>query len=61
MCEAHAICPNCGQPDLDEDEKRCLTWNGIATREYRCHSCDAQVTVTVRVPSTRLEPSLFYG
>ena len=55
MCDVAATCPNCGQQDLDQDEKFCLNLDGISTREYRCHLCDALITVTVRAP---LEPAL---
>jgi len=55
VCDVAATCPNCGQQDLDQDEKFCLNLDGISTREYRCHLCDALITVTVRAP---LEPAL---
>jgi DNA-directed RNA polymerase subunit RPC12/RpoP len=50
MCEVHAHCPNCGQPNLDADEAGCRLTSDVVNgqrfwREYRCSRCDARVTV----------------
>jgi hypothetical protein len=49
MCEIGAVCPNCGQQDLDSDERSCITLDGAAYREYRCRCCRALVNVEVPV------------
>jgi DNA-directed RNA polymerase subunit RPC12/RpoP len=46
MCEIGAVCPNCGQRNLDGDESSCITLEGMAYREYRCSRCTATITVT---------------
>ena len=56
MCEVHARCPNCGQPNLDDDERGCftVTLDGQWLHEHRvydCHQCGAHVRVTV--PTTQ--------
>jgi hypothetical protein len=47
MCELHASCPNCNQPDLDADEERCITLDGLTIRAYQCHVCGARIGVSV--------------
>lgn len=48
MCEVGAACPNCGQPELDADERSCITLDDNSYREYLCRRCGASIQVNVK-------------